>query len=542
MISWIQHLLQTKGRFLFIILLGVVIVSFVFVIGETPGCVTPQAGTVERKYYGYNLDSQASTREMIEEVIISSIINRGQQPRDSQMMEQEFLSRAALLSLADELNIPAPSQRAFQRYLAGIPMFQDEQGRLDPSRITNFLDMAQLSQQFTEATINRTLTNDYRLRQVVDIIAAPGFALAYDVESQARRNESVYSLSVAFLDKSAFEPDLEITESGLETFYRQRAESYRVPETRILELVLFSPESYLDSIEEPGSEVLQTYFDNNILRYMDEESQEMPSLENVRIEVWKDWKAEQADHKARVMAEEFVYEIFDREMTIGDPEYLALLEAYKVEPKELSPMIGGTPPETHLLKPDQFIIARRLDSIRFYSDPIETNEGLAVLLLKEILPPRIPELNEIREVVKKDYKTTMRRRAFVEYGQNVRSAIEEAISGGQTFAEAAEARGLQVEEHQNVSWTNQPERLPRGSMQEIENLPDLEVSSMEVTENQGVFLFVHNRKAPLVPENTMEFATMRNILTSDHAQRYVASFLDEMIQIGLVQAERNSRR
>jgi hypothetical protein len=62
MISWIQHHLIRHGRWVFLSLLAVIIVAFVFTIGNTPGCTTDRSGYEENLYYGIDLELAARAR------------------------------------------------------------------------------------------------------------------------------------------------------------------------------------------------------------------------------------------------------------------------------------------------------------------------------------------------------------------------------------------------------------------------------------------------------------------------------------------------
>ena len=57
MISWIQNHLIRHGRWIFISLLVVIIVAFVFTIGNTPGCTTNRSNYVAENFFGYDLNS-----------------------------------------------------------------------------------------------------------------------------------------------------------------------------------------------------------------------------------------------------------------------------------------------------------------------------------------------------------------------------------------------------------------------------------------------------------------------------------------------------
>ena len=60
MISWIQKYFQQHFKVMFAVLLGVIIISFVFTIGAAPGIGRADRRMIDREFFGYNLALQSS--------------------------------------------------------------------------------------------------------------------------------------------------------------------------------------------------------------------------------------------------------------------------------------------------------------------------------------------------------------------------------------------------------------------------------------------------------------------------------------------------
>ncbi|HLP25625.1 MAG TPA: peptidyl-prolyl cis-trans isomerase, partial [Acidobacteriota bacterium] len=58
MISWIQTYFQKHFRTVFAVLLGVVIISFVFTIGAAPGIGRAGNKVLEQPFFGHNLGNE----------------------------------------------------------------------------------------------------------------------------------------------------------------------------------------------------------------------------------------------------------------------------------------------------------------------------------------------------------------------------------------------------------------------------------------------------------------------------------------------------
>ncbi|MGE9291214.1 MAG: hypothetical protein ACQKBT_09505, partial [Puniceicoccales bacterium] len=529
MISWIQNALEKKGRVIFIILLAVVIVSFVFVIGETPGCVGSEPGAQVQKFYGYSLNAEADprSRALVQEVIISSIVNRGQQPQNEQMLTQEFLSRAALLHLADEANIPEPNQEAFIQYLSSVPFFQDATGAFDPNRVTSFLDMTQLSRQFDEATINLALSNDYRIQQLMLSISPPGFTLPFEIEEQTRRAAATYDLKLAKLSEENLDLSIEPTEEQLQDYFTQHVEAYRTPESRVFFTATFSPANYISDVEEPTTAQIKAFFSNNRSNYLNENAEDpasaLPQLDAVRDQVIADWKEAEAVNLARHSSEEFVYTLFDKGIAMGSPELEETLAGFSAGVNPLPPMVGNVPPADTGLPAAAFNEGARLDNIRYYSDPIETDEGISVLILSEIIPSSIPDFASVKDEVLANYTAQAKQEALVSQGEEIRTQLTALLAEGQSFDEAASSLNLEVESFDSVGWENIPEGLPNAAIQRAEQLPDHEVSPMVVTNSGGNFLYVESRGAPEFSSDSEEYQRTQEILGLGTSRLFISS-------------------
>ena len=546
MIAWIQNVLERKGRILFILLLAVVIVSFVFVIGETPGCVGTEPGAQARDYYGYNLNSPTETNELVEEVILSAILSTGRFPQSERQVEEGFLTRAALLDQADRLGIPPPDDAALRNYLATLPFFRGEDGAFDPSRLRQFLDSTGLETRFGEGALDRTLQSDFRIGKVLDVVEQPGLTLPPAVEREARLRQARYDLVVARFPRAGFSPAVEVPAEDLEVFFSQRVENYRIPETRILDLVVFPAEAQLAAVGEPTDEELQAYWEAHRSDYQEEAAPgeagadgEAPAVElaAVRSAVVADWRQAQARQRARRQAEEMVYQLFDRDIEKGSDAVAEEIAAYGGETVESIELVGEESPGRPEIPDAVWGEARRLDELRYFSDPFPYGEGAAVVLLEEILPSRIPELAEVRSEVEEDFRAAETEAAFIARGEELRSELREAVAAGEDFRTAAEALGLEVEAYDGVSRDNLPETLDLSVLPTVAELPEREVSTMSVNRAGGRFLWVASRSAPAVAPGSEAYEQAEARLAAASARRFTGSLVSSLVEAGLARAE-----
>jgi len=80
MISWIQKTFQQHFRTIFTVLLGLIIVSFVFTIGAGPGIGNAERQALERRVFGYNLGSQEDQKRLFGDAAFSAQLQAGYSP------------------------------------------------------------------------------------------------------------------------------------------------------------------------------------------------------------------------------------------------------------------------------------------------------------------------------------------------------------------------------------------------------------------------------------------------------------------------------
>ena len=77
MITWIQNLLQKHHKWLFSILLIVIIIAFVFTIGNMPVGQGSSNEYGEKEFYGFDLNDMQVTDMLAKGVALTNQIDRG---------------------------------------------------------------------------------------------------------------------------------------------------------------------------------------------------------------------------------------------------------------------------------------------------------------------------------------------------------------------------------------------------------------------------------------------------------------------------------
>src|SRR5215203_4260851 len=141
MISWIQRYFQHHFRMIFAVLLGVIIISFVFTIGAAPGIGRADRGMVDREFFGYNLNLQSDQQRLMGDAGLSANLRVGAFAQlDSEQIQNYAFQRAATLHLADQWHIPAATSAEITEQIKTMRMFSGPDGQFDAKAYQTFRD------------------------------------------------------------------------------------------------------------------------------------------------------------------------------------------------------------------------------------------------------------------------------------------------------------------------------------------------------------------------------------------------------------------
>src|SRR5579863_3638225 len=175
MISWIQRSFQRHFRVVFGLLLAVVIISFIFTIGSTPGIGRAEHAVVARDYFGHNLQSKEQAGALFEDARLSAYLQYGSS-LNADRIENYMLIRTAALHLADEMHMPEPTTEQITDYIKRLPVFAGPNGQFDVSRYDSFRSVYRTNGG-AEAEIARVIADDVRATKVQYLVGGPGYIL-----------------------------------------------------------------------------------------------------------------------------------------------------------------------------------------------------------------------------------------------------------------------------------------------------------------------------------------------------------------------------
>lgn len=531
MITWIQTYFQKHFRTIFAVLLGVIIISFVFGINASGGFGRADRQAAARLFFGHNLSNEQETSRFMRDGSYSAQL-KGESQADEGSIQQYSLSRVAGLTLADELHLPVPSEKAVAAYIATLPAFQDQQGGFDQKRYSNFADSLKANPQFTTVDANRIFRDDTRLEALNKLIGGPGYVLPADVREMLSRTDAKWSIAIASLDYATFDAGVNTTEEALKKYFDDNSGNYLIGNRAKLSAVLF-PSAEFTSSSPLTEEQLRAYFEANRKNYQTPADADGSDLfTKIRPQIEATLRNELATRAAVKAANEFNVALYGK-ATANSPELAAFLVAQKRSAMALEPYSKDAPPASMpwLSYYDEQV--SRLNKEKFFSDPLPTPDGAIVLLWNGTLPSYQPAFAEVREKVATDYKENEKRKRFVAQGQTLRAKLTAALKAGTTFEKAAADAKLEVKSYADFTLQDIPKDMPPAVRQSLGRLKAGEIADMISTADKGHFIYAAQKQLPdLTPANP-RFSEIRSRLMAYNASTNGSISLDKLAKAEL---------
>ena len=527
MFYWIQTYLTKHFKWILAILVVVMIISFVFTIGN----FSPLGGNSgpsyqEQPFLGYDLNSAADQEEIFGAGQISlSLIYPSYfgQPSGEQVQDYS-LSRAALLYIANQIGLPGPNKEEFKAHVQKLTGFMDFTTQaFDQTRFTAFVDSLKAS-GLTEAYVTNIIEDDFRMNKTREILQGPGHILPFEAINAAQTTNTEWTLETAKINYVDFSIDITPSEEDLSTYFENNNFRYLVDAKTKASYLLFDPSKQIDNDYQPEAGEISIHFFTNKARYQASaptpkiisnedgtiETPEAPevTLDDVEQQVIEEIRLDRANKETQTIAEEFAYNLFDKNIENGSAEFAATIsEAGLV----IKPLVAY--PQSTVIMQDGLTVQTlsqvfNLNEDRYYSDPIQNNDQYLVLIYEGEEASFTPVHADVQAQVKVDYLEGKKRKLFVEKGVEIKKAISEAIAGGDTFEAAAKSQNLAHAAFESFKRNAQsPEGLAQGLLVHLDSLNKGDLSDSVTTSTDGTIIYVVEKIVPEFNSDSEEIKT-----------------------------------
>lgn len=554
MITWIQRTFQQHFKAIFALLLVLIIISFVFVTNASSGLGGQDRHGLSREFFGYNLGSQEDQARLYGDASLSATLQLGYSGLGSDELQQYAFQRVAALHVANEHHLPNATKAELEAHIKTLRAFIGEGGQFDAQRYNTFRANLKSGGRFTESDVSRVLSDDVRIQAAQQLISGPGYVIDQDVQTQLSRAETSWTLGVATVDYTSYNPGITPSPAELTKFYNDNTFRYEVGPRAVVSAIVFDHAAVLPTIQVTEAEV-RALFDANPANFQKPANNpqdpkalkpaEAGDFALVRSEVEATLKARRAQQIADKAAADVSLALFEgRARLNGDAAALdAFLAARGLKLKPIAPFTQKDGPAEFDHSPEVAAEAFRLNASRTFSDSIAFNEGAAILVWRETLPAHTPAYTEVAAKVAADYAENEKRKRFVELGRTLKSLIEARVKAGDTFeqavAAAAKTGSVTITAKQVPAFTpRQPAPdIDYSVLGALERLNQGQVSDMIVAQDKGLLVYAIGKKLPDLSPANPQYAAARAQIASITARLGANQYINELITTELKKSE-----
>lgn len=538
MISWIQQTFQKHFRIALIVVLGVIIVAFVFTIGAAPGFGPGSTKAMNRPFFGVNLGNQEDVRRVLGDAQVSVYLQVGYPALDGSRLEQYALQRYAALSVANDLRLPGPTASEVTEFVKTRGAFAGQDGNFDAARYAQFRDSLKMGGGMSESDVARVISDDFRYDRLQKLLAGPGYVLPNDIKQELLRGDTRWTLGVASVDYAAFAPKIETPDTELAKFFEENVFRYKIqPQVRV-RIVDFPVANYAAQIRLTDAEV-RAYYNANPARFPKpaavgadgKPTVQLPTADAnpdadfaaVKSQVEAALTLEKARQLSGEAASNLTLALYEGKVTRSQLD--SFLAGRTLTAKQVAPFGREAVPPELMGSSDIAGEAFKLSESRFFSDAVGTASGNVVLLWEENIPARQPQLAEVRARVVADFTENEKRKKFVEAGRAAKTQVEARIKAGDSFdkavATAAAAVGFKAEVKTPAPFTlREPDReLAPSVIGSLETLQKGSVSELVLSGSQGTLVYVIDRQAPAIDDSNARYNETRTQIAQVTAAR-----------------------
>jgi peptidyl-prolyl cis-trans isomerase D len=548
MISWIQKYFQKHFRMVFAIVLLAMAIPLVLIYNQSSGFGRGDRQRVtERVVFGYNLASQDDQSRLLGDAALSAQLQSGYGLDGAELQNYAF-QRAAALTIANQLHIPATTKSEIADHIKTLRVFTGQDGQFDAKRYQSFRDSLKANSQLSEESVSRVIADDVRSSKVEKLIGGPGYVQPEEVKAILERADTRWTLGVATVDYASFNPTIPAGDAVLTKYFEDNSARFEIPPRVSVSYVDFPAVAYLSRVTVTEPEV-RAFYETNPARFpkpATDAKSNAPADPNaafnaVRPQVETALKLERAQELATKAASDLSVALYDSKLTPDKPEFDSLLAQQKLTLKTLAPFTREAGPAEFGGAPEIASAAFKLSADRSVSDAVTTPVGAAILFWKETQPARKPNFAEVRAKVTAEYVEGEKRKRFIELGRTLKAALEARLKAGDTFekAVAASANGVKIDTKQIPAFSlRQPPRdLDYYIFGALERLDKGRVSDLINTQANGTFVYVADKQLPDMSEKNPQYATTRDQVAAMNARMNSSAVLSELVDQELKRSE-----
>lgn len=481
MITWFQRVFGKHFKWVLLIFLGILFVSFIVSIGAVPRLGMQGGAGKADMFLGVNKNDPQEMGSLVNAVKFTYGSLYGLQISSDQELQRQVDYRIIMMHLADEWHLPEATSQQMEIFLKSLRAFRNADGRYSPELYLKFRDNIETSPQ--RDVITALLKEECRLQRVRILLGGPGYVLPFIAEAQQALSKIKSDVDVATLDYKSFTPKIEFAgdklTATLKEIYDKDPTRFPRPAVVNLAYVKFP----FAAIAEPTAVQLQDFAKQHKADYPDINPDGLTDKDKTKLtEAWR-------KDQTRVQTMKVARELYDLKTQLGAgtlktdaPAFLAILKKNNLILQKLPTITVGRPvPENSPISDDILQEAATTLSAQQPTTPALVSDGTVVLVYLDSTPSRPSTFDEAHEDVLKAYTDVEKQRQFTAECNTLRDAVVKDVAAGKTFIEAAKAHGFTVTNYPTVTLEDIEKTLndmPFGDEPKPADAPTLPLAAM----------------------------------------------------------------
>ena len=440
---------------------------------------------------------QAGNFDIYQFLIASTIDARP----DSDGVEQFFITRILLRSAAEEFGLK-PSDDEISGYIRSLQAFAGPDGDFDSQAYGRFIERRIGRLGMTEADIRALVSDILVFEKLSDVVGSGLSPLRDAVERKVAFDSQRISGAVAHFELGPFEEAVEVTDEGVREFWANLQDAFTTEPRRRFTYIYAKPDLPEDLSEEE-EELPEFSFGDLAL------SEEERAARDAEFQA--EQAAKRAEQRREIQREtdKLIEEFFDELIISEGASFESLAEERGLEVK-VSEFFPQSDPPADLAVPlrqssrggtaagELFRMVTSPDPFSKISPPLAVGDGgWIVARLDDTEPSRTKTYEEASEEARELYIEEKAVEAMVEAAEAAIEKINEALEEGKSFAEAAEAAGLdQVHVFEDITNDHTPDRRsePESLFEVARTVAPGTVADVITESARAYILFVEKRE------------------------------------------------
>lgn len=521
MITHFQRAIHRHSRWIFLILLGIILAAFIFwdFAGVSPRGRAIAEGPSSRVILGRRLNArELEVARRIQE--LKYTMSRGGQvtAKIAKMLGEQSLEQIALVEKASQMGIKVDETEVLEE----AKRIFSRQGQYDPALYNHFVGEILPARSLTEANLESMIRDDIMVRKLFVLVDSTAKVTDPQVKAFAAEVTEKITPSIFRFPSKDYVAQVKVTDEDVQKYFNDHKENFRIPEKRRVAYVEFPIQT--DKVNPADPELQQVYDANK--EYFKTADGKQKTMKDV-MEILRRQVAAQ---KARKEATEFTVSIVPEDgKKVPTFEEMAATRNMVVKQTGLFGAMESVP---GIGSPYISSAAFRLNEVNLNSDPVDGEKSIFVLHLLETKASELPALEQVKVTV----KTALVESRSLELANAAASARRQEIASllaqGKTLDQISAQLKFKPQTGQTFSLSeNLPPDPKESAIRRIAHrLPAGAISEVSPSNDGVFFLYINSRIKGKSEEVAAMEPQVRQMLLSSQQQQLQQDFHRSVIK------------